>query len=153
MNKKGFLDDMMDFLFLVVGAILVFILVFGVLGEISSNRVEETNSQVERINGKMNLLAYLRVPVEGTNMADLIVLAEKNPELREKIAKKTEEIVSLFNDQAFSGILIYYPIEEGSAQEVISVGSEFIIPDPGVSLVSAEGKEIKVYVRRSVKKA
>ncbi len=153
MNKKGFLDDMMDFLFLVVGALLVFALVFGVLGEISSNRVEETNPQVERITGKTNLLAYLRVPVEGTNMADLIVLAEKNPELREKVVKKTEEIIFLFNDQAFSGILIYYPIKEGSAQDVISVGSEFIIPDPGVSLVSPEGKEIKVYVRRSVKKS
>ena len=149
-NKKAMVDDLADFLFLVLIASFSLFFLSGVLH--NNIKQSEANSveQIDDTNAMHLFLLYLETPIghAGATVADLMVLAQRSPEAQSQLKTVTEEFAKIANTELFQGIRIEYP-----SQIIVPLNfnSNAVSRYTTITLYSSDGKEIKVMLYGKVK--
>ena len=96
MNKKGIMDDMVDFLFTVMAFFFIwFFVTIALVGGIEENK-KIILENVDEVSSNLFLLNYLRTPIEKEfTIADLIAAAETDVETKTEFSLESKIIVWL----------------------------------------------------------
>ena len=94
-GKKGFIDDMMDLLIMVVVSLFIFLLVYYPISTANEEADNFALEKMEVLGMKENLLTFLNIPVEidgeQTTMGELAATIDEGEEERIKIFKERAE--------------------------------------------------------------
>ncbi len=156
-KQKGMVDDLFDLLFTVIAVIFVLFFLSASLTGSVNNSQRLTLQEIGKENSKAVLLDFLQeeadpqffnVPLaEGVTVADVIILAEREPELKHGLANLIYNETSnpsypLFYSRRLQGLSVKYP---GEMPQVIFAQK----PGPDlarIALYSRSGEKIMVGV-------
>lgn len=151
MNKKGIMDDMVDFLFTVMAFFFIwFFVTIALVGGIEENK-KIILENVDEVSSNLFLLNYLRTPIEKEfTIADLIAAAETDVETKKKLSSTTNKLILDLKNPLFKRIMIKYPSKD--IYDAIQAESGSYSPYSETTLSGSKGS-IKVIIHGQQKES
>ena len=109
MNKKGLVEDWADLVFTVFFGLFLFFFLNGILQQDAQAKEQQTQAQLEFVHAEEILQTYLRTPVDGMIMAELIRQSQHDEAAFRQLQAATQQIIAASNNLLFQGVSLGDP--------------------------------------------